>query len=163
MRTLLLPVRLAFLPVRLLLFPFRRRRGEKNVEDLVEAIEDFVGLGDSLEELDAEDIVEAVGAVVEEAAGRSRRSKAARGFMLLLLLGVAIGVAVYLLRQRRDFECARLETEPERPDLTPADPVTPVDSTDGPVADDGDDDSDDEPALDPAEQATERAAEPVAG
>jgi hypothetical protein len=158
MRTLLLPARLAFLPVRLALYPFRRGGGEATVDDLADAIDDLAELDDALDELDAEEVVEAV---VEELAGRSRRSKAARGLVAILILGAAIAVVLYLLRQRRDFEYARLQPEPEQPDLTPTDPITPMDSTDGPAADD------DEPSLDPTdgvtEEAAERTAAPVAG
>jgi hypothetical protein len=155
---------LAFLPVRLALWPLRRRRGRANLDDLAEAIEDLAEFGDALEDIDAEDVVEAVEAVVEEAAGRSKRGRAARGLLVLLLLGATIAVVLYLLRQRRDFEYAQLEPEPERPDLTPADPITPVDSTDGPSVDgDSGPDPDEEPALDVTEGSAERTAERVAG
>ena len=174
MRTLLLPVRLALLPVRLLLLPvrlaqlpLRRRRGEASATDLADAIEELAELGDALGDLDTDEVVEAVEAVVEEAvveeaAGRSRRSKAARGLVTLLVIGAVVCVALYLLRQRRDLEPARLVPEPEQPDLTPTDPITPVDSFDDPDADDGDG-----PAVDSTdevtEEAEERAREPVAG
>jgi hypothetical protein len=159
MRTLLLPARLAFLPVRLLLFPFRRGGGDATADDLADAIDELAGLNDALDELDAEEVVEAV---VDEISGRSRRSKAARGLLAMIIIGAAILVVLYLLRQRRDFESARLQPEPERPDLTPTDPLTPMDSTDGPGADD----DDDEPSFDPSDGVTEeteaRTPEPVA-
>lgn len=158
MRTLLLPARLAFLPVRLLLFPFRRG-GEATVDDLADAIDELAQFEDALDELDAGEVVEAV---VEELSGRSRRSRTARGLFVLMILGVAIVVALYLLRQRRDYEYARLVPEPEQPDLTPTDPVTPADSTDDP----GGDDDGGEPSFGPTRGVTEeveaRTPEPIA-
>lgn len=156
MRTLLLPARLAFLPVRLLLFPFRRGNGEATMDDLADAIDELAEIDAAL---DAEEVVEAV---VEELSGRSRRSKAARGVFALALLCVTIAVVLYLLRQRRDYEYARLVPEPEQPDLTPTDPVTPADSTDDPGADDGDEPSFG-PTGDVTEEAEERTPQPVAG
>jgi hypothetical protein len=160
MRTLLLPARLAFLPVRLLLFPFRRGGDEATMDDLADAIDELAEFDDALDELDAEEVVEAV---VEELSGRSRRSKAARGLFVLVILGVTVAVVLYLLRQRRDYEYARLVPEPEQPDLTPTDPVTPAGSTDDPGADDDGDVPSYGPSGEVAEEVEERTPEPVIG
>ena len=88
------------------------RRGRTRAGELVDEAAPLVGRGREAAESLARE-------AAEHAPRRARRRRRRRGVIALLLLAIAAGVALYLARQHRDEEPARLIFEPTGPDVAP--------------------------------------------